>query len=57
MQTTMRRLARENDLEEIFAIYMHDEVVPFLGFDPMPMDQFRTHYQYLLLGGNGAERL
>jgi ribosomal protein S18 acetylase RimI-like enzyme len=48
----VRRLAVENDLEEVFAIYMHDEVIPFLGFDALPADQFRPHFQDLLLDGD-----
>jgi ribosomal protein S18 acetylase RimI-like enzyme len=48
---SMRRSAVESDLEEVFAIYMHDEVIPFLAFDPMPVDQFRPRFQDLLRDG------
>jgi putative acetyltransferase len=48
----MRRLAREEDLEPVFRIYMHESVIPFLGHDPMPLDEFRGVYQGLL--GSGA---
>lgn len=44
----MRRLATETDLDQVFAIYMHARVIPFLGFDPMPMERFRFIYQDLL---------
>jgi len=36
-----RRLAVESDLQAIFDIYMHPTVIPFLGFDPMPLPEFR----------------
>jgi len=44
----MRRSAEPRDLERVFEIYMHKKVVPFLGFDPMPMAQFREVFQGLL---------
>jgi putative acetyltransferase len=47
----MRRLATENDLHQVFAIYMHQDVVPFLGYDPMPLDGFRQVYRDLLQSG------
>lgn len=34
---TAHRLATAEDLEAVHAIYMHEDVVPFLGFDPMPL--------------------
>jgi len=44
----MRRLATPADLEAVYAIYMHASVVPFLGFDPMPLKEFRAVYDELL---------
>ena len=41
----MRRLATPEDLDAVFALYMHEKVVPFLGYDPMPLDDFRPIYQ------------
>lgn len=48
----MRRLASETDLEQVYRIYMHESVIPFLGHDPMPLEAFRAVYQHLL--GSGA---
>jgi len=48
MLSPMRRLATPQDLERVFAIYMHEKVVPFLGYDPMPLDHFRPIYKELL---------
>ncbi|WP_119155100.1 GNAT family N-acetyltransferase [Caldimonas tepidiphila] len=47
----MRRAANPTDLEAVHAIYMHEAVVPFLGFDPMPLDDFRAVYRDLLASG------
>ncbi|MBS0450671.1 MAG: GNAT family N-acetyltransferase [Proteobacteria bacterium] len=44
----MRRLATPEDIEAVFAIYSHDEVVPFLTYEPMPLEDFRPVYQQLL---------
>jgi putative acetyltransferase len=44
----MRRLAEPHDLEAVFAIYMHERVVPFLGYDPMPLDAFRPIFDELV---------
>jgi putative acetyltransferase len=38
----MHRLATLDDLEAVHALYMHEEVVPYLGHDPMPLLEFRT---------------
>ena len=43
----MHRLATDDDLQAIFTIYMHESVVPFLGYDPMPLDKFRSVYAEL----------
>jgi ribosomal protein S18 acetylase RimI-like enzyme len=36
----MHRLATLADLDAVYTIYMDDDVVPYLGFDPMPRDDF-----------------
>jgi ribosomal protein S18 acetylase RimI-like enzyme len=36
----MHRLATLADLDAVYAIYMHEEVVPYLGYDPMPREDF-----------------
>jgi ribosomal protein S18 acetylase RimI-like enzyme len=42
------RRATEKDLPAVYAIYMHSEVVPYLGYDPMPLVQFEPIYRQLL---------
>ncbi|MDM0046796.1 GNAT family N-acetyltransferase [Variovorax dokdonensis] len=44
----MRRLAQPQDLEAVFSIYSHKMVVPFLTYEPMPLDEFRGIYKELL---------
>ena len=41
----MRRLATPEDIDTVFALYMHEKVVPYLGYDPMPLEDFRPIYQ------------
>lgn len=36
----MHRLATLQDLDSVYDIYMQEEVIPFLGFDPMPRSDF-----------------
>jgi putative acetyltransferase len=48
----MRRLATPEDIETVHALYMHEKVVPYLGYDPMPLEDFRAIYQGLLDGRN-----
>ena len=36
----MHRLATLDDLDAVYDIYMDEDVVPFLGFDPMPLAEF-----------------
>jgi putative acetyltransferase len=43
-------LAEPGDLEAVHAIYMHEQVIPFLGYDAMPLEDFRAVYQALLVG-------
>ncbi|QBK05248.1 N-acetyltransferase [Hylemonella gracilis] len=38
----MHRLATLDDLQAVYALYMHEEVVPYLGHDPMPLAEFRA---------------
>jgi RimJ/RimL family protein N-acetyltransferase len=47
----MRRLATPEDLHTVFAVYMHEKVVPFLGYDPMPLEDFRPIFQALVDSG------
>ncbi|UVH57423.1 GNAT family N-acetyltransferase [Variovorax paradoxus] len=44
----MHRLATPEDIDTVFALYMHEKVVRFLGYDPMPIEDFRAVYQALL---------
>jgi len=44
----MRRLATPEDLNAVFSLYMHEKVVPYLGYDPMPLEDFRAIYQELV---------
>ncbi|WP_422089025.1 GNAT family N-acetyltransferase [Variovorax sp.] len=46
----MRRLATPEDIDTVFALYMHEKVVPYLGYDPMPLEDFRAIYRQLLDG-------
>ncbi len=47
----MHRLAQTTDLQAVHRIYMHDEVVPFLGVEPMPLAEFQPVFDGLLAGG------
>ena len=44
----MKRIARESDIAQVFAIYMDATVNPFLGYDPMAMDEFLPVYAQLM---------
>lgn len=44
----MLRLAQPADLDAVYAIYMHPDVIPYLGYDPMPLAEFRAIFQELL---------
>lgn len=46
----MHRLATPQDIDTVFALYMHEKVVPYLGYDPMPLEDFRAIYQELVDG-------
>lgn len=47
----MRRLVSPADFDRVFDIYMHDAVVPFLGFDPMPREAFGKVFDPLFESG------
>lgn len=47
----MRRLATPADFDRVYDIYMHDEVVPYLGFDPMPREHFSKVFTPLFESG------
>lgn len=47
----MRRLAEPRDIEAVYAIYAHAEVVPFLTYEPMPLAAFAEVYADLLASG------
>jgi putative acetyltransferase len=44
----MRRLATPQDINAVFSLYMHEKVVPYLGYDPMPLEDFRAIYQEMV---------
>jgi len=44
----LRRLATAADLHAVHAIYMHPEVVPFLGVDPAPLEMFAAVFAALV---------
>lgn len=46
----VRRLATAADLAAVHAIYMHSEVVPYLGIDPAPLQEFEPVFTELLDG-------
>ena len=48
----IRRLAMPEDLEAVHAIYMHEEVVPYLGIDPATRDDFQPVFEGLLATGS-----
>lgn len=47
----MRRLATPADFDRVYDIYMHEEVVPFLGFEPMPREAFARVFDPLFESG------
>ena len=48
----MRRLASAADLPAVHALYMHAQVVPFLGYDPMPLHAFAPIFETLCASGS-----
>jgi RimJ/RimL family protein N-acetyltransferase len=45
------RLARPEDLEQVYRIYMDERVLPFLGHDPMDLEAFRTVFDGMRSAG------
>lgn len=48
----MRRLAAREDLPAVYAIYMDPDVVPYLGIDPVPIEDFEPVFSALVATGN-----
>jgi len=48
----MLRLANLADLDTVYEIYMHEEVIPFLGFDPMAKPEFGKIFGTLVASKN-----
>ena len=48
----MRRLATPKDIEAVHAIYSHDEVLPYLTYERLTLDEFRPVFQQLLDSGS-----
>lgn len=46
------RVARKQDLDQLYGIYSHDAVSPNMGFDPCTKEEFVEIFQELLLGGD-----
>ncbi len=44
----MLRLAQPTDLDAVYAIYMHPDVVPYLGYEPLSLPDFRPIFQELI---------
>ncbi|WP_293932981.1 GNAT family N-acetyltransferase [Iodobacter sp.] len=44
----MHRLASASDFASVYSIYMHEEVVPFLGFDPLSKEEFEPIFASLV---------
>lgn len=48
----LRRLATSQDLTAVYDIYMHPEVVPYLGIDPVPLEEFEPVFAALVATGS-----
>jgi putative acetyltransferase len=48
----MRRLATPADIEAVHAIYSHEEVLPYLTYERMALEDFRPIYRQLLDSGS-----
>nr|WP_232831263.1 GNAT family N-acetyltransferase [Peristeroidobacter agariperforans] len=44
----MLRLASPDDQDTVYSIYMHPDVIPYLGYDPMSEAEFHAVFQELL---------
>ena len=49
--TPMPRLARPEDIEQVYRIHMDERVIPYLGHDPMGLEAFRAVFDGLLAAG------
>ena len=47
-----KRIASESDVEPLYAIYMHESVNPYMGFDECSLEQFRSIFCELRSGGD-----
>ena len=47
----MPRLARPEDFEQVYRIYMDERVIPYLGHDAMGLEAFRGVFDGLLAAG------
>lgn len=47
----MRRLAQPTDLERVFSIYAHPQVVPYLTYEPMDLAAFGPLFDELVRSG------
>ena len=47
----LRRLATPDDMQAVYDIYMHPEVVPYLGIDPVSLEGFGPYFAGLLASG------
>lgn len=48
----MLRLATQNDFDQLYYIYMHESVNPFLSFEIQPIETFKPIYQELERSGD-----
>src|SRR5262245_9800806 len=48
----MIRLARLSDIDEVYRIYMDAGVIPWLGYDPMSLEDFRSLFAKYGAAGN-----
>jgi putative acetyltransferase len=44
----VKRLAKKEDIETVFSIYMDETVNPYLGYDPMDIGEFANIYSQLV---------
>ena len=44
----MKRIAKKEDIEAVFSIYMDKAVNPYLGYDPMGIEEFTNIYSQLV---------
>lgn len=44
----LRRLATQDDFAGVHTIYTHPDVSPYLGYDPMPLEDFRPIFTALV---------